>query len=58
VKLPQLFRTYLRYGAKIVGEPAIDREFQTVDYLALVDLRALDTASMLRQLEFDPQGGR
>jgi putative hemolysin len=58
VKLPQLFRTYLRYGAKIVGEPAIDREFQTVDYLALVDLRALDTAAMLRQLEFDPQGGR
>jgi putative hemolysin len=57
VKLPQLFRTYLRYGAKIVGEPAIDREFQTVDYLALVDMRALDTVGMLRQLEFDLQGG-
>jgi len=57
VELPQLFRTYLRYGAKIVGDPAIDREFQTVDYLTLVDLRRLDPVGILRQFEFDIQGG-
>jgi putative hemolysin len=56
VELPQLFRTYLRYGAKIIGEPAIDREFKTVDYLALVDMHLLDPVAMLRQLELDPPG--
>jgi putative hemolysin len=47
VKLPKLFRTYLRYGAKVVGEPAIDREFKTIDYLTLMDLRSLDPERIL-----------
>ncbi|MDX1384770.1 MAG: GNAT family N-acyltransferase [Thermoanaerobaculia bacterium] len=42
VEVPQLFATYLRYGAKILGPPAIDREFKTIDYFVLLDVEALD----------------
>jgi putative hemolysin len=36
--MPPLLGMYLRYGAKIVGDPAIDREFKTIDYLILLDI--------------------
>jgi putative hemolysin len=39
-KLPKLFGTYLRVGAKILGPPALDREFKTIDFLTWVDLTA------------------
>jgi putative hemolysin len=42
VDVPSLFRTYLRYGAKICGAPAIDREFKTIDFFMLFDLESLD----------------
>ncbi len=42
LKLPKLMRLYLQYGAKIASEPAIDREFSTIDYLALFDINVLD----------------
>lgn len=32
VELPSLFNLYLQIGAKICGEPAIDREFGTIDF--------------------------
>jgi len=37
LKLPKLFRTYLRLGAIVVSEPAIDRDFGTVDFLIMMD---------------------
>ena len=42
VDLPQLFRIYLRYGAKVCGPPAIDRFFKTIDYLVVLDTDELD----------------
>lgn len=42
VKLPRLFRTYMRYGARVCGPPAIDRTFKTIDYLVLLDVEELD----------------
>ncbi len=39
--LPKLFGTYLRYGARVVSGPALDREFQTIDWLVVLDARAL-----------------
>lgn len=42
VKLPKLFRTYLRLGAKVCSEPAIDRAFKTIDFLVLFDLFEMD----------------
>lgn len=35
--LPKLFRTYLRLGTQVVSEPALDRDFGTVDFLVLQD---------------------
>ncbi len=39
--LPRLMRAYLALGARVCAEPAIDREFGTVDFLTWLDLRAL-----------------
>ena len=41
VVLPILFKTYLRFGSKVCGPPAIDREFKTIDYLVLMDIDGL-----------------
>ena len=41
VDIPPLMRMYLQYGARIAGPPAIDREFKTIDYLAVFDMNAI-----------------
>jgi putative hemolysin len=41
-ELPALFRIYLRHGAWICGEPVIDREFGTLDFLVLFDVAAMN----------------
>ncbi len=41
VKIPKLFRIYLRHGAKICGPPAIDRQFKTIDFFGIIDLGAI-----------------
>jgi putative hemolysin len=40
-KIPKLLRAYLTIGAKICGPPALDRQFKTIDFLTLLDLRSL-----------------
>jgi putative hemolysin len=40
-KIPKLLRAYLAIGAKICGPPALDRQFKTIDFLTLLDLRSL-----------------
>ena len=39
LKLPKLFDTYLRIGAKVCGEPVIDRQFKTIDFFVIVDVK-------------------
>lgn len=41
VKIPTLFRTYLRHGAKVCGPPAIDRQFKTIDFLVVFDIATM-----------------
>jgi len=41
IKVPQLFGIYLRYGAHVISPPAIDREFGTIDYLTLLDIKGV-----------------
>lgn len=36
---PKLLRAYLGVGAKVCSEPAIDREFGTIDFLTILDCR-------------------
>lgn len=45
---PKLLRTYLSIGARICGPPAMDREFQTIDFLTLMDLNSLTPATRSR----------
>jgi putative hemolysin len=40
-KPPKLLRAYLAIGAKICSEPAIDRDFKTIDFLTLLDLHTV-----------------
>jgi len=42
MKVPRLFGTYLEIGAKVCGPPAIDREFKTIDFLVMFDIKTMD----------------
>jgi putative hemolysin len=50
-RAPKLLRAYLAIGARICGEPAIDREFGTIDFLTLLDLQTLHPRVAARFLE-------
>lgn len=41
-ELPNLFKTYLKSGAKICGAPTIDREFGTIDFFVIFDARSIN----------------
>ena len=41
VELPTLIRGYLRMGAQVCGVPAVDPDFNTADFLMLLDLDAI-----------------
>jgi putative hemolysin len=38
---PRLFRAYLDISARLCGPPAIDRNFRTIDFLTLIDLKTI-----------------
>ncbi len=40
-KIPKLLRAYLSIGARICGPPALDRQFKTIDFLTLLDMKAM-----------------
>jgi putative hemolysin len=46
IHIPTLFGIYLRYGVKMCGQPAIDRFFGTIDFLAFMDLERLDKRTL------------
>jgi putative hemolysin len=48
VLVPKLMRAYLTLGAKICGDPAIDREFSTIDFLTWLDLRTMPMRALQR----------
>ena len=50
VEIPKLLRAYLALGAKICGPPALDREFKTIDFLTLLDLKTLPAMARQRFL--------
>ena len=47
-EIPKLLRAYLTIGAKICGPPALDRHFQTIDFLTFVDLETLSASTRAR----------
>lgn len=40
--IPRLMRVYINTGARICGPPAIDRAFQTIDFLTFYDIETLN----------------
>ena len=49
-KIPKLLKTYVAIGARICGPPAWDREFGTIDFLTLLDLRLISPSARNRFL--------
>ena len=50
IKVPKLLKTYLTIGARICAPPAWDRDFGTIDFLTLLDLKMLSAAARNRFL--------
>ena len=50
IRAPRLLRAYLSIGARICGEPAMDRDFATIDFLTLLDLEELAPVARSRFL--------
>jgi hypothetical protein len=57
-ELPPLIRAYLRFGAKVCGEPAWDETFQTADVLMLLPMAAMTPRFRARLLRDDPGPSR
>ena len=49
--VPKLFRSYLRFGAKVCGPPALDHAFKTTDFFVIFDAEAMDAKT--RRLFFE-----
>jgi len=47
-QVPRLFRAYLDVSARLCGPPSIDREFKTIDFLTVIDLRTIPDRVRLR----------
>jgi putative hemolysin len=52
VAIPRLLSAYLALGAAICGEPAIDREFRTIDFLTWADIESPSIVAMQRRGRF------
>jgi len=50
VKVPKLLKTYLAIGARICSAPAWDKDFGTIDFLTLLDLRTISSSARNRFL--------
>jgi putative hemolysin len=50
INVPRLLKTYLTIGARICAPPAWDRDFGTIDFLTLLDLKSLSSAARNRFL--------
>lgn len=51
IALPNLFNMYLRIGSKVCSPPMIDRDFGTIDYFVVFDLK--DVTPKYKKLLFD-----
>ena len=40
--IPPLFKSYLKAGAKVCGEPALDKKFKCADFLTVLDVELLN----------------
>jgi putative hemolysin len=50
LEIPRLFGTYMKIGAKVCGEPVIDRQFKTIDFFVIFD--AVEMPEKYREMFF------
>lgn len=50
--LPSLLRTYLQGGAHVYGRPALDKAFDCIDLLTILDLKAISPAFKKRYFNY------
>ncbi|MBY0416180.1 MAG: GNAT family N-acetyltransferase [Bdellovibrionales bacterium] len=43
-QVPSLLRSYVNAGAKIFGKPALDKEFQCIDFFTILNLKELNSS--------------
>ncbi|HAJ57739.1 MAG TPA: hemolysin [Candidatus Omnitrophica bacterium] len=48
LKLPSLIRSYIKIGAQVCGEPALDPEFGTADFFMLLDVSRMADSYLRR----------
>jgi len=41
--IPDLLKSYLKFGAKICSYPAYDKEFRCFDFLTVIDYNTVNT---------------
>lgn len=51
--IPALFKSYMKAGAKLCGEPALDRDFHCIDFLTLMDVGRMNAAHKAKYLKPD-----
>ena len=44
--IPKLFKIYLRLGANVISEPALDLNFKTIDFLVLLNAPEVSMSSL------------
>lgn len=42
--IPPLLRSYFSAGAKVYGEPALDRDFKCIDFLTILDMKEISSS--------------
>lgn len=43
-QIPSLLRSYINAGAKVFGHPALDKDFQCIDFLTILNLKELNSS--------------
>jgi putative hemolysin len=44
--IPSLLKSYIKTGAVVCGEPALDQDFQCIDFFTLLDVRNMKESVM------------
>lgn len=50
IRLPKLFSAYMRLGCEVISQPALDRDFGTVDFLILLDQDTVKMSTLTRHV--------
>lgn len=50
--IPNLLKSYLKSGATVIAEPAMDREFGSIDFMTILDLNSVSSSYRKRYFNY------